>query len=153
MRPFRLFVLTICVALTTSMEAFAYSKQHIESIAGRIARSEGIAVPLVLAVIRVESAFNYRAQSHAGAQGLMQLMPATARELGVSNSFNPEANIRGGCRYLRYLIRRFNDVRVALWAYNAGPTRVQRGDIPSMTRRYAEKVLRFYWYYVEKGGT
>jgi len=82
---------------------------------------------LVRAIIHAESAFNSKAKSHAGAQGLMQLMPATARELGVSDSLNPQQNIEGGTKYLSQLLRQFNgNTKLASAAYNAGPNAVKK---------------------------
>ena len=103
---------------------------------------------LVWAVIKAESAFNPYAVSPKGAVGLMQLMPETALSLRVSNRYNPEQNIAGGVRYLRYLLDLFQgDVRLALAAYNAGEARVlRRNTIPenAETREYVKRVLRFY---------
>jgi soluble lytic murein transglycosylase-like protein len=103
---------------------------------------------LIRAVIRTESAFNPRAVSQKGAQGLMQLMPATARELKVSNPFDPEENISGGTRYLRSLLDTFQqDVRLALAAYNAGPTVVRKSwSVPEFpeTVQYIKRVLSYY---------
>lgn len=103
---------------------------------------------LVHAVIRAESGYNPRAVSSKGAQGLMQLMPQTARELGVADSFDPAANIAGGTRYLRTLLDRFQgSLELALAGYNAGPEAVRRfGGIPpfSETREYVQRVLRDY---------
>ena len=103
---------------------------------------------LVMAVIRAESAFNARAVSWAGARGLMQLMPDTADLLGVTNSFDPQQNIFGGCRYLRLLLDRFNgDLALALAGYNIGPERVAKDKgIPdvSETKDYVRRVLRYY---------
>lgn len=103
---------------------------------------------LIAAVIRSESAFDARAVSWAGAQGLMQLMPGTARDMGVADSFDPEQNVMGGSRYLRLMLNEFGgDLPLALAAYNAGPTRVKRNwlipDIPE-TQNYVVIVMRNY---------
>ncbi|MBX2808651.1 MAG: lytic transglycosylase domain-containing protein [Cellvibrionaceae bacterium] len=107
---------------------------------------------LLHAVIMVESAYNARAISRTGAQGLMQLMPATARRFGVDNVFNPEDNINGGSRYLSHLIALFNgDIRLALAAYNAGENAVKKygNRIPPYkeTQRYVHKVMATYQKY------
>jgi hypothetical protein len=117
---------------------------EIKEAAGRY----GVPERLVQAVIRVESAFNPRAVSVKGAQGLMQLMPETAQILGVRNSFDPQQNIDGGVRHLRGLIDRFrNDLPLALAAYNAGEKAVvtHRGIPPfPETRDYVTRVLYHY---------
>jgi soluble lytic murein transglycosylase-like protein len=99
-------------------------------------------------VIRAESDFNNRAVSKKGAQGLMQLMPHTASELGVSNAFDAKANVEGGTKYLRELLEKYNyDVPKALAAYNAGPRRVDqyRGVPPySETQAYVARIIRDY---------
>lgn len=111
----------------------------------RYARMHAVEPALVRAIIQVESAFNPRARSHAGAIGLMQLMPGTARELGV-DPFVPEENIEGGVRYFSRLLRKFGAVDLALVAYNAGPgftERYLRGHVAlyGETRRYVKNVL------------
>ena len=101
---------------------------------------------LVNSVIRAESGFNVRAVSPKGAQGLMQLMPQTASELGVQNAFDPRANVEGGTRYLRELLERYDfDLIKALAAYNAGPQRVEQyGGVPPYyeTKAYVARIVR-----------
>lgn len=101
---------------------------------------------LVTSVIRAESGFNVRAVSPKGAQGLMQLMPQTASQLGVQNAFDPQANVEGGTRYLRELLERYNfDLIKALAAYNAGPQRVEQyGGVPPYyeTKAYVARIVR-----------
>ena len=116
----------------------------------------GVPDRLVTAVIRAESGFNPRAVSRKGAQGLMQLMPATASTLGVRNSFDPRENIHGGVRHLRGLIDRFpGNLPLAIAAYNAGEKAViTYGGIPPYpeTQDYVGKVMRLYGV-PESGGT
>jgi soluble lytic murein transglycosylase-like protein len=99
---------------------------------------------LIKSIIETESGFNPKAISPKGARGLMQLMPATAQRLGVSNSFDPEDNIRGGVKHFRSLMDNFNnDLKLSLAAYNAGENRVQRlGRIPEIkeTRDYVKSI-------------
>ena len=120
----------------------------LRKLAIETARRHGLDPELVLAVAGVESAFQAGAVSPKGAQGLMQLMPATARELGVANPLDPAANLDGGTRYLRDLIAKYNgDLTKALAAYNAGPGAVARHQgVPPYreTQDYVKKVLRRY---------
>jgi len=101
---------------------------------------------LVTSVIRAESGFNVRAVSPKGAQGLMQLMPQTASQLGVKNAFDPQANVEAGTRYLRELLERYNfDLIKALAAYNAGPQRIdQYNGVPPYyeTNAYVARIVR-----------
>lgn len=101
---------------------------------------------LVNSVIKAESGFNVRAVSPKGAQGLMQLMPGTAAQLGVPNTFDAQQNVEGGTRYLRELLERYNfDLVKALAAYNAGPQRVEQfGGVPPYyeTRAYVARIVR-----------
>jgi len=101
---------------------------------------------LVNSVIKAESGFNVRAVSPKGAQGLMQLMPGTASQLGVPNAFDPQANIEGGTKYLRELLERYDfDLVKALAAYNAGPQRVEQfGGVPPYyeTRVYVARIVK-----------
>jgi soluble lytic murein transglycosylase-like protein len=92
----------------------------------KAARDNHVDPLLVHSIIQVESNYNPYAVSPKGAQGLMQLMPPTARNLGVSNSFDPRQNIEAGVRYLKYLQDLYKDDRLALAAYNAGPGAVQK---------------------------
>jgi len=119
---------------------------YAEAIASAAAEN-GIEPSLVSAVIAAESNFNPRAVSSKGALGLMQLMPATAAELGVSNVWDPEQNIRGGTTHLARLLSKYGDVSLALAAYNAGEGTVERhGGIPPFaeTRQYVDRVLGTY---------
>ena len=120
----------------------------IERTIHQAARRYNLPPGLIKGVIRAESNFQVDAVSHAGARGLMQLMPATALELGVEDPFDIEQNIDGGARYLRQMLDNFGgNVKVALAAYNAGPGAVERygGRVPPYpeTEQYVNRVLRF----------
>lgn len=113
-----------------------------------------IPATLIKAVIVVESNFNPKAVSHAGAQGLMQLMPQTAADMGVEAVFDPRQNILGGTRYLRHLANAFEgDLVLTLASYNAGQKAVNRHmDIPPIaeTQRYVRRVLKLYYHFKDE---
>ncbi|MDY0300082.1 MAG: lytic transglycosylase domain-containing protein [Trichlorobacter sp.] len=120
---------------------------NLDQLIEKASKQHGVDAELIRAVIRAESSFNHRAVSHAGAQGLMQLMPATAKDLGVTDPFNPEENIMAGTRFLKSLLKRYNgNLDSALSAYNWGPGNVDRkpDQLPRETRDYLVKVKKFY---------
>ncbi|HEY4485079.1 MAG TPA: lytic transglycosylase domain-containing protein [Nitrospiria bacterium] len=127
------------------------SPDQIHNIILSASRRYRLEPALIKAVIKVESDFNPLAVSSAGAMGLMQLMPATARDLGVSNPFNPSENIMGGVRHLSDLLENFEgDLTLSLAAYHAGAKRVEQyGHVPPIekTHRYIWKVLTAYQAY------
>ena len=133
---------------TLQEQAAAGERQKIEASILKAAQKYDLPVNLIKSVIRAESNFQVKAVSHAGAQGLMQLMPDTAEELGVKNPFNIAENIDGGSRYLRKMLDSFGgDLKLALAAYNAGPEAVIKygGKVPPFreTQQYVNRVLRF----------
>lgn len=117
----------------------------VNALVDHASQQHNIDADLIHSLIRAESAYNPRAVSPKGAQGLMQLMPQTASELGVKDSFAPADNIDAGTRYLRQLLALYNnDMKKALAAYNAGPRRVtQHGGVPPYreTRKYVSRVI------------
>ncbi len=128
-----------------------------ESFAAEVAEAaarHGVEEALIRAVMHAESNFRAGARSHKGAQGLMQLMPSTARELGVADPFDPRQNIDGGTAYLARMLQRFGDERLALAAYNAGPEAVERhGGVPPFaeTQVYVERVSQLRRRYANGG--
>jgi len=126
-----------------------HNRKRFEKSIATVARRYRVPEALVHAVIATESDYDPNAESRAGAVGLMQLMPATARRYGVDNRRDPIANLHGGTRYLRDLLVRFgNDLELALAGYNAGENAVEKfgNRIPPFdeTRRYVRKVLKLY---------
>ncbi|HEX5065968.1 MAG TPA: transglycosylase SLT domain-containing protein [Myxococcota bacterium] len=125
----------------------APSYREYDALIDETARSYRLPPALVKAVIAAESAFDPEAVSRKGAQGLMQLMPETAADLGVDDPLEPASNVRGGAGYLRAMIDRYGDLSRALAAYNAGPSAVDRyGGVPPYreTRDYVDRVLTYY---------
>ena len=119
----------------------------LDGIIRKASQRFGVEESLIKAVIKAESNFNPQAVSSAGAAGLMQLMPATARGLGVKDSFDPEQNVMGGTRFLKDMLNRYDgNLNAALAAYNWGPGNVDKGGatLPRETRAYLVKVKGYY---------
>lgn len=117
---------------------------ELRDMIARAANEVGVDVGLLTALVESESGFNPGAVSPKGAMGLTQLMPATARALGIQNPLDPWQNLQGGARYLQQMLSQFPDVRTALAAYNAGPGAVTRyGGIPPFpeTRSYVDRIM------------
>lgn len=129
---------------TTLLSSEQDERSDIEKMIDQIAKKVDLAPALIRSVVITESAFKTDAESHAGAQGLMQLMPETARELGVEDSFDPQQNLLGGSRYLKQLLDKYaGDLDHALAAYNWGQGNVDRHGLdkmPQETRQYLDKI-------------
>ncbi|MDY0384427.1 MAG: lytic transglycosylase domain-containing protein [Geobacter sp.] len=133
--------------LRTRFRVAQGNPQQYEQLIQASAAKYGVNAALVKAVIQAESGYNPNAVSRAGASGLMQLMPGTAKQLKVADAFNPKQNVDGGVRYLKFLLDTFKgDVSLALAAYNAGMGKVAKyGGIPPYeeTRTYVSRVLSY----------
>jgi soluble lytic murein transglycosylase-like protein len=135
----------------TSMPPLSLLKasNNIDQIINQASQQYGVPAKLIKAVIQQESSFNSNAVSKTGAAGLMQLMPGTAKSLGVSDVFDPEQNILAGSKYLKQLLDKFDGkIDLALAAYNAGPANVDKyGGIPPFdeTANYVRKVSDLYY--------
>lgn len=140
-----------CYGMTAKKLEARY--QRYEKLIDQYASQYKIDTLLLKALIRVESCFDRRAKSRAGAQGLMQLMPRTARGLGVKNSYDARANIAGGSKYLRQMMDRFDTLNLALAAYNAGPHNVEKyKGIPPFkeTQNYVKRINKYYNEYLRE---
>ncbi|MGN0352966.1 MAG: lytic transglycosylase domain-containing protein [Roseburia sp.] len=130
---------------TTS--AIEYTNDTLEAIFQKASDTYGVSVNLLKAIAKAESGFNQYATSHAGAMGIMQLMPATAASLGVTDAYDAEQNIMGGANLISQLLTKYNgDVSLALAAYNAGSGNVEKyGGIPPFTetQNYVSKILGY----------
>ena len=126
------------------LPSYSRNKNAFDQLIRQAAQHHGVSEGLVKAIMHTESGFNIHARSPVGAQGLMQLMPATARRFNVSNAYDPQQNIFGGVKYLSWLLKRFNgDTRLAIAAYNAGEGNVDKyGGIPPFreTQDYVRRV-------------
>ena len=121
------------------------SYSELKSFIDECAEKYNIDNELIRAMIQVESGWNTEAVSNKGAQGLMQLMPRTAAMLGVDDPFDAEQNIEGGVRYISDLTDKYRgDIEKALAAYNAGPARVDSGNIPDVSKRYVKNIMAIY---------
>ena len=130
------------------LPSYSRNKNAFDTLIRQAAQQHGISEGLIKAVMHTESGFNINARSPVGAQGLMQLMPATARRFNVSNAYDPQQNIFGGAKYLSWLLKRFNgNTQYAIAAYNAGEGNVDKyGGIPPFreTRDYVRRVTSRY---------
>ena len=130
------------------LPSYSRNKNAFDQLIRQAAQQHGISEGLIKAVMHTESGFNINARSPVGAQGLMQLMPATARRFNVSNAYDPQQNILGGAKYLSWLLKRFNgNTQLAVAAYNAGEGNVDKyGGVPPFreTQDYVRRVTSRY---------
>ena len=127
--------------------SYLKTDKNLEDIFAEAAQTYGVSIDLLKAMTKQESNFNPNATSRSGAQGLMQLMPATAASLGVTNAYDPYQNVMGGAKYIRQMLDKYNgNVSLALAAYNAGSNNVDKyGGIPPFaeTQNYVAKITQY----------
>lgn len=133
---------------SSNFSSYLNTDATLDTYFTRASQTYGVPKALLEAITMQESSFNPKATSHCGAQGLMQLMPATARSLGVTDAYDPEQNIMGGAKYISQLLAQYNgNTELALAAYNAGSNNVAKyGGIPPFkeTQEYVVKVMGYY---------
>lgn len=123
------------------------SPEELDQFFQQAADETGVDIRVLKAIAKQESNFNPRVRSKAGAMGVMQLMPGTAKEVGVTNPYDPQQNILGGARYFKKMLNQFGDMELALAAYNAGPGNVRKyGGVPPFkeTQNYVRKIRNGY---------
>ena len=146
----------IWIVLIIPFEVIAKDRTRFDSLIRKHSQTYAVDFSLVKAMIRQESNFKVKAVSSANAQGLMQMIPATAKRFGVTDVYSPDQNIRGGTKYIKWLLDRYDgNLDFALAAYNAGEGKVDRYQgIPPYreTRHYVKRVKRFYHEYQNQAG-
>ena len=135
-------------AIGNTLKSEYTTKNKVQELISRVSKKHGVDEKLVNALVKQESGFNPNAKSKVGALGLMQLMPSTAKSLGVTNALDPEQNVEGGVKYLKSMLDKYNgNIILALAAYNAGPNAVDKYDgVPPYkeTQNYVKSILATY---------
>lgn len=130
-----------------SISCFAQTNEQIENLVKKYSKQNGLDKDLVKSIIQVSSAGDPKAKSESGSAGLMQLAPSVVKDLAIKNPFDAEQNIKGGCAYLKMLMNQFNNLELAVAAFNAGPAVISKtGKVPSYpeTKNFVEAVMNLY---------